>query len=92
MTFLLKNVLQRIYKPVYADMKLMESKLIQSNLNYTVVRAPKLTDGKKTGKYRVVTQQPLRKIPTISRADLADYMLKNVNEPKTYKSIIEVAY
>lgn len=92
MTFLLKNVLQRIYKPVYADMRLMENKLIHSNLNYTVVRAPKLTDGKKTGKYRVVTQQPLRKIPTISRSDLADYMLKNVNELKTYKSTIEVAY
>jgi putative NADH-flavin reductase len=77
---------------VYADMKLMENKLKSSNLNYTVVRAPKLTDGKKTGKYREVTQQPLRKIPTISRADLADYMLKSINEPKSYQSIIEVAY
>ncbi|WP_069658696.1 NAD(P)-dependent oxidoreductase [Arcticibacter eurypsychrophilus] len=92
MTFLLKNVLQRIYKPVYKDMKLMESKLKSSKLNYTVVRAPKLTNGKKTGKYREVTKQPLRKIPTISRADLAAYMLKTVNDPKSYKSIIEVAY
>lgn len=92
MTFLLKNVLQRIYKPVYADMKLMENKLENSNLNYTIVRAPKLTDGKKTGKYREVTQQPLRKIPTIARADLADFMLKIINEPKSYQSIIEVAY
>ncbi len=92
MAFLLKNVLQRIYKPVYTDMKLMESKLKNSKLNYTIVRAPKLTDGKKTGKYKDITQQPLRKIPTISRADLADFMLKCINNPKTNKSSIEVAY
>lgn len=92
MTFLLKNVLQRIYKPVYSDMKRMENKLISSDLNYTIVRAPKLTDGKKTGTHRVVTQQPLRKIPTISRADLADYMIGIIDKPTTYKSTIEVAY
>lgn len=92
MTFLLKNVLQRIYKPVYADMTLMESKLKSSNLDYTIVRAPKLTNGKKTNKCRIVTQQPLKKIPTISRADLAAFMLNIINENNTFKSTIEVAY
>jgi putative NADH-flavin reductase len=92
MTFLLKNVLQRIYKPVYADMTLMENKLKSSNLDYTIVRAPKLTDGKKTKKHRIVTQQPLKKIPTISRADLAAFMLNIINKDNTFKSTIEVAY
>ncbi len=92
MTFLLKNVLQRIYKPVYADMRRMENTLKASKLHWTVVRAPKLTDGKRTGAYRIVTQQPLRKIPTISRADLAGYIVKHISDETTYQSTIEVAY
>lgn len=92
MTFLLKNVLQRIYKPVYADMNVMEEELKSSGLDYTIVRAPKLTDGKRTNNYRIVTQQPLKKIPTISRADLAGFMLKSVDDKNTFKSTIEVAY
>ena len=92
MTFLLKNVLQRIYKPVYVDMKKMENSLKESGLNYTIVRAPKLTNGKMTQKYRDVTQQPLRKIPTISRADLADFLLKILKNTKTFRTTIEVAY
>jgi len=92
MTFLLKNVLQRLYKPVYSDMVLMENILRESNLNWTVLRAPKLTDGKSKMNYRVVTQQPLRSIPTISRTDLAHYLVSHVGDELTYKSVVEIAY
>ncbi len=92
MTFLLKNVLQRIYKPIYSDMKIMEDILNNSFLNWTVVRAPKLTDGKHTRKYRDVTKQALRNIPKISRADLADFMVYNLCNEKTYHKKLEIAY
>jgi putative NADH-flavin reductase len=92
MTFLLKNVLQRIYKPVYTDMRLMEKIIHESGLNWTIVRAPKLTDGKRTEKYKDITNQPLRSIPTISRADLADYMLNQISEMRTYQSRVDIAY
>ena len=92
MSFLLKNVLQRIYKPVYSDMVQMESILENSDLNWTIVRAPKLTNGKNTKTYRIITQKPLRNIPKISRADLADYMLNHLNDVTTYKTKVEIAY
>ncbi|WP_207429376.1 NAD(P)-dependent oxidoreductase [Pedobacter sp. SYSU D00535] len=92
MTFLIKNVLQRIYKPIYTDMVLMENILSQSELNWTVVRAPKLSDGKLTKKYRIITQQPLKGIPTISRADLAHYILDHITDSHTFKSKVEIAY
>jgi putative NADH-flavin reductase len=92
MTFLLKNVLQRIYKPVYADMTLMEGILSESGLDWTVVRAPKLTDGKQTQKYKVITNEPLRSIPQISRADLAHYMLSHLKDRNTFRSRVDIAY
>ena len=92
MKFLLKNVLQRLYRPVYSDMRLMEKILTAGEFDWTIVRAPKLTDGKLTGKYRNITGQGLRGIPTISRADLADYMLSHLFDAKTFKNKIDVAY
>lgn len=91
MSFLLKNVLQRLYKPVYSDMTLMEQTLKDSNLDWTVIGAPKLTTGKQTGKYRIITGQPLRTIPKISRADLAEFMLSKLDDKTMYKSRVEIA-
>jgi putative NADH-flavin reductase len=92
MSFLLKNVLQRLFKPIYSDMSLMEKTLSNSDLNWTVIGAPKLTNGKQTGKYRIITNQPLKKIPIISRADLAEFMLSKLDDKNTFKSRIEIAY
>lgn len=92
MKFLLKNVLQRIYRPIYADMRLMEATLKSSGLNWTIVRAPKLSDGKYTGKYRDISGQPLKGIPTISRADLAAYLLGHVDDASVSQKIVDVAY
>jgi putative NADH-flavin reductase len=92
MRFLLKNVLQKIYKPIYTDMRLMEEILKGSQLDWTIVRAPKLTDGKETGKYKNITGSPLRGIPKVSRADLAAFMLTHLTDRSTYKSTIDIAY
>jgi putative NADH-flavin reductase len=92
MTFLIKNVLQRLYRPLYSDMLRMENALAESDLYWTILRAPKLTNGKKLNNYRIITRQPLRNIPKISRADLADYIINHLFEGKTYKSSVEIAY
>ncbi|CAH0176910.1 hypothetical protein SRABI27_01745 [Pedobacter sp. Bi27] len=92
MTFLLKHVLQKLYKPVYADMRIMEGIIKTSGLDWTIVRAPKLTDGKATGKYKNITGLPLGGIPKISRADLADFMFTHLVDSGTFKSTIDIAY
>ena len=92
MKFLLKNVLQRLYKPIYSDMRLMENSLKNTELDWTIVRAPKLSDGKYTGKYRDITRQPLKGIPKISRADLAAYLLGHLEDRSVMKKTVDVAY
>lgn len=92
MKFLLKNIIQRLHKPVHADMLRMENVLIESNLDWTIIRAPKLTNGKRTGKYKITANQPFNNIPTISRADLADYIVTHLTEENTFKKIVEVLY
>jgi putative NADH-flavin reductase len=92
MKFLLKNVLQRLYKPIYSDMRLMETMLRASELEWTIVRAPKLSDGKFTGKSRDITGLPLKGIPKISRADLAAYILAHVDDKSVMKKTVDVAY
>ena len=62
------------------------------DLDWTIVRPPRLTNGKKTGSYRVA----LRYVPKggiqISRADLADFMLAQVGQDAYIRQIPTLAY
>lgn len=89
--FLQKNVLQRIFRYVYEDMMRMEKKVQASELDWTIVRPPRLTSGRHTGNYRV-QKVVVPKGAKISRADLADYIVKNLDDSRTYQEIFGVAY
>jgi putative NADH-flavin reductase len=90
--FVVKNILQRIFKHIYADMLVMEKMLADSGLNWTVIRAPRLTNGKHTGKYRDSVNEPLSNPSSISRADLADYIVKHLSDERTFKAKVELGY
>jgi putative NADH-flavin reductase len=96
MGFLIRSmtslVLQRILKNLYADMLLMERALERSDLNWTILRPARLTDDPLTKKYRTAIDGHLRKPWSISRADVAHYLLAAVNEQKTFRSKVEIAY
>lgn len=62
-----------------ADHEAKEGLVRSSQLDWTIVRAPKLTNGPYTGTYRVgegIAAQSL--LPELSRADLADFMLSQI--------------
>jgi len=90
--FVVKNILQRLFKYIYADMLLMEEILSKSGLDWTVIRAPRLTNNKHTGKYRIAINEHLSNLSNISRADLADYIITHLNDKKTFKARVEVGY
>ena len=90
--FVVKNILQRLFKYIYTDMLLMETVLSKSDLDWTVIRAPRLTNNKRTGKYRIAINEHLTKPSSISRADLADYIITHLNDKKTFKTKVEVCY
>lgn len=73
-------LLRTFAKEVLEDSKRHVELVRQSGLDWTVVRVPVLSDGPRTGKYRVGmvgTDSGAR----IARADVADFMLKAVSDP-----------
>ncbi|MHA4811207.1 NAD(P)-dependent oxidoreductase [Flavitalea flava] len=90
--FVTKNILQKIFRSPYADMLIMEKILLESNLSWTVIRAPWLRDTKHTGKYRTAINEHLRNLSKISRADLADYIVNHLTDEKTFKAKLEISY
>jgi putative NADH-flavin reductase len=92
MKFVIKNILQRLFGPMYTDMLLMEKILGESNINWTVIRAPWLRNSRYTGKYRISITEHLRNASKISRADLAHYIVKHLTDENIFKTRIEISY
>lgn len=72
---LVYRILRRVYGELYADMERMEALLARSDLDWTVVRPPRLVDGSGAGEYRLDAAHPRRSSTTLARADLARAML-----------------
>ena len=89
---ILTRLLQRIFKAPYTDVLRMETHLKTTQLDWTVIRPPRLTNGRLKGEYRFAVNEWLTRCTTISRADLAYFMLNHINDTKTFQSISEVAY
>jgi|SRR5215469_6493227 len=81
----------RLFFPrTVADASAMENVFESSRLDWTIVRPPRLTDKALTGKYRVREDHLPPLGFTISRADVADFVLKAVEDPNTVRKIIGV--
>jgi hypothetical protein len=87
-----KYVLQNILRNMYADNRIMEDKIKASDADWTIMRPPRLTDGPATDKYRVAINAYLERCLTISRADVGHFMLDQIENEKTFKATIELAY
>jgi putative NADH-flavin reductase len=81
----------RLFFPtVVDDASAMERVFEESGLDWTMVRPPQLTDKPYTGKYRVRDSGlPIFGFK-ISRADVADFMIKAAADPNTIHKIIGV--
>ena len=75
----MKFVTKAIAGPVLADGEQCMNILQDSNLDWIIVRGPMLNEGPHTGKYRVGWTGVNTGIH-ISRADVADFMLKQVTD------------
>ncbi|MEO1198574.1 MAG: SDR family oxidoreductase [Pseudomonadota bacterium] len=66
-------------RKLYADHALQEQHITQSGLDWTIVRPGVLSDGPRTGTYRAgFTSQERPSSPKISRADVADFMIREL--------------
>jgi len=87
-----KNILQRILKHMYADLWRMEHIVKASELNWTIVRPPRLTDGPRRGNYRISIGAFVKNGKQIARADVADFVLNNVSNKDIFRETVELAY
>jgi len=59
----------------YLDKERMEGLIRASGVDWTIVRPPRLTTGPRTGAYRTGTDMSVGLTSSISRADLAEFLL-----------------
>ena len=68
----------------YADKDRAESIVKASNVDWIIVRPGFLTDGSRTGKYRVIENLSGVTAGKISRTDVADFILKQLASPTCF--------
>jgi putative NADH-flavin reductase len=80
-----------LLKNVFADKLSSENVLRASRLDWTLVYPVMLTDGPKTQKYRVGEHLKLSGMPKVSRADVADFMLKQLSDSVYVRKVAVVS-
>jgi putative NADH-flavin reductase len=89
--YLADPIVKRALREHYADLARMEDVLRASDLDWTIVRPPRLTDKPVTGRYRTAYGQNLRRGVFVSRADVAHYMLSVLDNPETFRRTVGIA-
>jgi putative NADH-flavin reductase len=69
----------------FADQAEQERLLAASEMDYTIVRPPRLVDAPFTGKYRVLPDSLPSGSRRISRADVADFMVQQLTDPRFHR-------
>jgi putative NADH-flavin reductase len=82
----------RLFFPsVVRDATAMEQIVVASNLDWTIVRPPQLTDKPSTGRYRVRTGHLPRLGFNISRSDVAESLIRTAHDPSTFRKILGIS-
>lgn len=77
-------------KNVFVDKEVQEQLIMQSNTDWTIVRPAGLTDGVRTGRYRSGMDKAIT--GQISRADVAEFMLKQLTDTTYLRKAPCIAY
>jgi len=80
-----------LFPDVVSDSAAMERVFVQSNLDWTIVRPPQLTDGPFTGKYRVRLGHLPRFGFKVSRGDVADFFVESLDRTELRLQIVGVS-
>lgn len=88
----LVRLTKMVFRAPYADLAAMEDELRASDLQWTILRPPRLANKPLTGRYRTAIGRNLRHGLSVSRADLAHAMLAVVTKPETIGQSVGIAY
>jgi putative NADH-flavin reductase len=86
-----RNVYLFLRRKYYRDMFQMEQELTASGMDVTILRAPLLYDGPKTSNYFVMEDENYLAVLRISRADIADFLLNELENDQWMNRVITIA-
>ena len=86
-----RNIYLFLRRKYYADMYEMEQQVMASGLDVTILRAPYLVDGPCDGNYRYIEDETYPVGVNITRANLAHFLVKEVEENKWNKRVLAIA-
>jgi putative NADH-flavin reductase len=91
MRHLFAPIARSAFREHYVDLGITEDLVRDSGLDWTIVRPPRLTNGRLTGAYRTAMGCNVRGGFSVSRADVAHLMLRVIDDPESVKETIGVA-
>jgi putative NADH-flavin reductase len=71
-----------LLRDIYADKEVGEKHILRSDVDWTIVYPVTLTNGPRTGHYRVGEHLELRGFPRVSRADVAHFLISQMSDTK----------
>lgn len=92
MRWVLGPIIRVVLRKHYADLARMEGAVRGSGLDWTIVRPPQLVDRPRSGEYRTAEDRNVWGGMKISRADVADVMLRIVEQPEAVGRTLGIAY
>ena len=81
-----------IFGNLYADMRRMETIILSSNVDWTIIRPARLLNAEPRGAFRLSIDNPQRGMLAIARADLAAFMLTCLDEETYIQQSVVIAY
>ncbi|WP_432840475.1 NAD(P)-dependent oxidoreductase [Dactylosporangium sp. CA-092794] len=91
MRLIAKPLVQRVLREGFEDLAAAEAILRASDLDWTLIAPPRLTDGPHRA-YRTVLDINVRGGRLLSRADVADAMFRALEEPTWIHRRVNIAY
>jgi putative NADH-flavin reductase len=90
--FMLRLLQRMLLREIYADKFAGETILRRSGLEWTIVHPMLLNDGPLTRRYRSGERLTLKGMPKISRADVAHFLLSQLDDRTYINKVVLVAY
>lgn len=82
LSFFMKTVISLFLKDQYINKTIMEETITKSNMKWEIIRPGMLTNGDSSSNYKVISElQKGMKVGKISRADVAEFLITEAENP-----------
>jgi putative NADH-flavin reductase len=90
--FFFRKIGRRLLRHIFADQRKAEERIRASEAEWTIVRPARLLDGPARGRYEVASEKPAGEKYEITRADLADFMVREMSAKKYVQQAVGIGY